>query len=537
MKKYITYIGLFLLLLSLTACGNSSEKNANTGNVPSIATQMDGESNEETGTDEKKGSSSSYKVSDFIDEPDNNMTEAMGGRAKKITVLPAFPDMEKHFTPSTDDYCLICAPIYIYCETISSKQLAARFDLISFNQEGEVDTHYQAYVFDSSDVAKEYHEFRQERDGVKYRELYVGSNLTDNRMDGCAKRYDNIIYFNVGFNTVGMEEAYKKTYLAGEQSFYEGIGYSYLYSVDDCTSDSYGHYVWTAEDNDYFYPTSHRFSITKEYVSRDPDGAFGEKGITFILYTLYNYNEYGDLYSKSSKIEFASEDEMNYILNDPESDYSSEVNVNLSLATVETTVYDYKNISAMGQKPQAYYELLGEEYLEKNSEYKDGSYPAAGFGLYYYFSLRDKEYPTEVEPSQIAAVAEIEEPGEKEPKSDEFGTGSWEAYFCTEEIDETLNKPCCEIFVQKDGGEAKLHLYEYIDGEIKCEVRMTGEFDEMFQTEAISTLEVTTANEPYEVIGECTITMLDHDNMVIYADMNVTILDYLLRRAEHVVTE
>ena len=534
MKKKITALFLAVAMaLTLFACGapaESQEAEAITTNGESSISTTNTEDNTVIDT-------VSFKVSDFIAESDDRMTTAMGGRAKELTSIPDFPDAGKHFYPSTDNYCLICAPAYTYLETMDSKQKIARFDLISFDADGLAQTHYQALVFDSTAEAEKYHEFRKNRDGVEYRELYAGSNLTDDMMVGCAKRYENIIYFNVGFDTVGMEEVYNKSYLAGEQSFYEGIGYSYLYSVDDCTSDPYGHYVWTAEDNDYFYPTSHRFSITKEYINRDPDGVFGEKSYTYILYTLYNYNEYGDLYSKSSKIEFENEEQLDYMLKNPESDYFAETNVNLCLKTVGSTVYDYKNMSATGQESGIYYTLLGEEYMERDSDYDDGSYPAAGFGLYYYFSLRDKEYPTEVEPSQVAAVAEIEVPGEKEPKPDTDGTGSWEAYFCTEEIDETLNKPCCEIFVQKDGDEAKLHLYEYVDGEVKCEVRMIGDFDEMFETEAVSLLPVTTASEPYENLGECTITMIDHDNMVVFADMDISMLDYLLHRAEHTVTD
>lgn len=461
MKKKITALLLAAtLVLSLTACRENTLPAEDKTSIGNTTTGNDTDDNTVIDT-------ALFKVSDFIAEPDNRMTTAMGGRAKELTSIPNLPDASKHFYPSTNDYCLICAPAYTYLETMASKQKIARFDLISFDVDGQVKTHYQALVFDTTAEAEKYHEFRKNRDGVKYRELYAGSNLTDNMMVGCAKRYENIIYFNVGFNTIGMEEAFKKTYLAGEQSFYEGIGYSYLYSVDDCTSDSYGRYVWTREDNKYFYPTSHRFSITKEYINRDPDGVFGEKSYTFILYTLYNYNEYGNLYSKSSKIEFENEEQLDYMLRNPESNYFAETNVNLSLKTVGSTVYDYKNLSATGQESGIYYKLLGEEYIEKDSEYKDGSYPATGFGLYYFFSLRDKEYPTVVEPSQVAAVAEIEDPKEKEPKPDTDGTGSWEAYFCTEEIDETLNKPCCEIFVQKDGDEAELHLYVYIDGETK----------------------------------------------------------------------
>ena len=111
----------------------------------------------------------------------------------------------------------------------------------------------------------------------------------------------------MGFNTVGMEEAYTKTYQAGEQSFYEGIGYSFLYSLNDYTADPYSHYQWTEDDNKYFYPTSHRFSITKRFNSYDPDGRAATENVQVIEYTLYNYDEYGNLFSKSKKFEFPDE--------------------------------------------------------------------------------------------------------------------------------------------------------------------------------------------------------------------------------------
>ncbi|MBP7177329.1 MAG: hypothetical protein KBA53_14080 [Thermoclostridium sp.] len=541
MRKNTFFILLLSLLLLLTACGNKGERNnTKTSKPDNTAKTTDvGSAVSKDAVEDKH--QSTFKVSDFIDKPDNKITRATGGRARTLTAIPAFPDANRHFSPSTEDFCLMCYPSVVYRENVDTKTDIARFDLISFDAAGEVDSHYQAFVFDTAQEAEKYHEFRKNRDGVKYRELYAGSNLTEDMMTGCAKRYDNIIYFNVGFNTVGMEEAYTKTYLAGEQSFYEGIGYAFLYSLDDCTADPYSHYEWIEDDNDYFYPTSHRFTITKRYNSYDPDGLAATENVQVIEFTLYNYDEYGNLFSKSKKFEFPDEaGASSFIANDGEifhiQDY--EIVEHDPIGSSGKFVFDFRNIGATGTEKGVYFSLLGEEYMERDADYDDGQYPEAGMGVYYFFSYRDKECPTEVKASKIASNAIIEDPNPKcKVKTETKGTGSFEAYFCSEERDTVLNKPACEMFVRKNGNKAILQILENRDGFVTYESFATGIYDEIFTPEQVSVFEADNLADGVEQTSEYVLTMIDKDNLVLNADGGNVMLDYLLTRAEHTVQQ
>ena len=520
-----------MLTATLTACGgDNAAATTPTATATGTAAATDSVS---------EAVGQTFRVSDFIGEADNKITKATGGRAYRLTAIPLFPDADKHFYPSSEDYCLMCYPATVYRENIESETQIAKFDLISFDADGKAETHYQAFVFDSAEEAEKYHEFRKTRDGVKYRELYAGSNLTETIMVGCAKRYDNIIYFNMGFQTVGMEDAYNKTYLAGEQSFYEGIGYSFLYSVEDCTSDQYSHYEWVDEDNEYFYPTSHRFTVSKVYNSYDHDELAATPEIQVIEYTLYNYDEYGNVYSASKKFEFPNEAEVESFIADGNIIFSIidyKVVDHDPIGNEGKFIFDYRNKAVAGNESYVYYTLLGEEYMERDADYDDGQYPEMGMGTYDFFSYRDKECPTEVSASKITANAPIEELEPKDTaKTDDQGTGSWEAYFCSEEIDAVLNKPSCEMFIGKDGDEAILHIYEYRDGVTVYESKARGDFDELFTPEQVGVYESDNLTDPADEIGEYTLTTIDRDNIVLSADYGTVILDYLLKRAEHTV--
>ncbi|NLO41124.1 MAG: hypothetical protein GX115_16855 [Ruminiclostridium sp.] len=541
MKKNNILVLMLALLLLLTACGNKGDKNNIKTSKPDTSVKNTDVRSTTSKDAAKDNPQTSFMVNDFIQKPDKKITQATGGRARELTAIPAFPDANKHFTPSTEDFCLMCYPAVVYREDVDTKTDIARFDLISFNTAGEVDSHYQAFVFDNVKEAEKYHEFRKNRDGVKYRELYAGSKLTEDMMTGCAKRYDNIIYFNVGFNTVGMEEAYTKTYLAGEQSFYEGIGYSFLYSLNDYTADPYSHYQWTEDDNKYFYPTSHRFSITKRFNSYDPDGRAATENVQVIEYTLYNYDEYGNLFSKSKKFEFPDEAGASNFITNNEAIFhihDDEIVEHDPIGSSGKFIFDFRNIAATGTEKGVYFSLLGEEYMERDADYDDGQYPEAGMGVYYFFSYRDKECPTEVKASKIASNAIIEEPNPKHKgKTETKGTGSFEAYFCSEQRDTILNKPICEMFVRKDGNKAILHIVENRDGFITYESITTGVYDEIFKPEQVSVFEADNLADAVVQAGEYVLTMIDKDNLVLNADDGNVMLDYLLTRAEHTVQQ
>ncbi|HKL99939.1 MAG TPA: hypothetical protein VJZ06_08530 [Mobilitalea sp.] len=537
MKKHFNIVlSVIILMAVLSACGGQNDSVSNTTALSQDILNSDNSSTEPATSGDKGETNSQgiFKVGDFINESDDKITKAVGGRAYELEVIPSFPDAAQHFSPSTEDYCLMCYPATIYREAVDTATQIAKFDLISWDASGEVDSHYQAFVFDSAEEADKYHEFRKERDGVKYRELYADSNLSDAMMTGCAKRYDNIIYYNMGFETVGMEEAYNKTYLTDEQSFYEGIGYSFLFSARSGEYDSYSHYVWTKEDNEYFYPVSHRFSISRFYESVDLDGIGGSEGVDFIEYTLRNYDEYGNVFSTSIKCEVLDEANIDALVSTIEEAYKDDENA--MLESIGRYIFIYNNNPVTGNEDGAYFDLLGEEYMERDADYKDGQYPEAGMGRYYYFSYRDKECPTKVSTSKIIQDAGTEDSGKgKKTKTDTLDTGSFEAYFCSEEMDTVLNKPSCEMFVGKDGNQAILHIYEYRDGVVTYESKATGDYDEIFTPEQVSTFEADNLADTAEEMGEYVLTMIDKDNFVIYADCGTVMLDYLLRRAEHTV--
>lgn len=525
MKKIISIALTLVTAFSLTACGGENET---VQSVLTASATTPADTAVTTGG-VSEASLQSFSVSDFIAEPDNRITKATGGRAFKLTAIPSFTDADKHFYPSTDDYCLMCYPATVYLENVESEIHIAKLDLISFDVDGKVETHYQAFVFETAEEAEKYHEFRKTRDGVKYRELYAGSSLTESIMVGCAKRYDNIIYFNMGFQTVGMEEAYNKSYLAGEQSFYEGIGYSFLYSVEDCTSDPYGHYEWAEEDNEYFYPTSPRFLIAKYFCDFLPDGNIFADNVLYTKYVLCNYDEFGKIFSQSIKYELADEAAAAAFLDVTGAE-------NAVLGSFGRYVYDIRNASTAETESNGYYFQLGEEYMEWGQIYADNGYPVPGMGDYYFFSYRDKECPTEVTASKITANAPIEELKPKdETKTVNQGTGSWEAYFCSEETDEVLNKPSCEMFIGKDGDEAIIHIYEYKGGVTVYESETRGDFDKLFTPQEVGIFESDNLTDPVDEIGEYMLTTVDRDNIVLSADYGTVVLDFLLTRAEHTV--
>lgn len=535
MRKLIYIAALTILLSVLTGCGGQSNTNTSNTTISSKDKDNFDDSKEMTmpGDEDDRNRQIVFKVSDFIGEPDNKLTKATGGRAYELEEIPSFPDATKHFEPSTEDYCLMCYPAMVYLKDVDSAIKIAKFDLISWDTTGKVDSHYQAFVFDSAEEAEEYHEFREERDGVKYRELYAGSNLSDDMMTGCAKRYDNIIYFNVGTETVGMEEAYHKTYLIDESDFYKGIGYSYLFSAFSGEHDAYSHYQWLEEDNEYFYPVSHRFAVSRMYQTIDLDGVGGADGIGFIEYTLHNYDEYGNQFSTSSKFEILVETNSSALLAVLEDTFSGDAEV--LLESVGETIYIDKNRTAL-EEDCDYFNFLGEEYNERDAEYKDGQFPEAGMGKYLYFSYRDKECPTEVSESKIAKKEESEESGkDKKEKKDISETGIFEAYFCSEEMDEVLQKPSCEMFVGRDGEQAILHIYEYKDGKVTYESKAMGNYDEIFTPDQVSAFEADNLADSDDDKGEYVLTTIDKDNFVINVDFGNVLMDYLLQRSEHTV--
>ena len=186
MKKNNILVLMLALLLLLTACGNKGDKNNIKTSKPDTSVKNTDVRSTTSKDAAKDNPQTSFMVNDFIQKPDKKITQATGGRARELTAIPAFPDANKHFTPSTEDFCLMCYPAVVYREDVDTKTDIARFDLISFNTAGEVDSHYQAFVFDNVKEAEKYHEFRKNRDGVKYRELYAGSKLTEDMMTGCA---------------------------------------------------------------------------------------------------------------------------------------------------------------------------------------------------------------------------------------------------------------------------------------------------------------------------------------------------------------
>ena len=536
MKKIISIMLTLVTTLTLTACDG---RNESAQSVPTVSDAVPADTAVTTG-DVSEASLQSFSVSDFIAEPDNNITKATGGRAFKLTAIPSFTDADKHFYPSSEDYCLMCYPATVYLENVESEMHIAKLDLISFDVDGKVETHYQAFVFNSAEEAEKYHEFRKERDGVKYRDLYAGSNLTDAMMIGCAKRYDNIIYFNMGFQTVGMEDAYNKTYLAGEQSFYEGIGYSFLYSVEDCTSDPYSHYEWVDVDNEYFYPTSHRFTISKVYNSYDHDGLAATAEIQVIEYTLYNYDEYGNVYSGSKKFEFPNESEVeSYIAdgNTPFSIVDYEIIEHNPISNKGKFIFDYRNKAVTGTESNVYYTLLGEEYMERDADYDEGQYPEMGMGTYSFFSYRDKECPTEVTMSKIKANAPIEDLKPKdEIKTDNQGTGSWEEYFCTEETDAVSGKPLCEMFVTRDGENASVHMYEYLNGETVYESVSKVVYDDIFKSTEPNVMNADYLLDDTDEKHVCYILICDEIQIsVSYSVDTMQYSAYILNRTEHTV--
>lgn len=526
MKKIITILLTLTTAMMLSACGVDNASSQDTS-PSSVATASD---TAVTTGSVSENSLQSFSVSDFIGEPDNKITKATGGRAYSLTAIPSFPDANKHFYPSSEDYCLMCYPATVYLENVESEMHIAKLDLISFDVDGKVETHYQAFVFDSAEEAEKYHEFRKERDGVKYRELYAGSNLTESIMVGCAKRYDNIIYFNMGFQTVGMEEAYNKTYLSGEQSFYEGIGYSFMYSVGDCTSDPYGHYEWVDEDNEYFYPTSPRFMIAKYFCDFLPDGNIFADNVLYTKYVLCNYDEFGKIFSQSIKYELADEAATAAFLDVTAAE-------NAVLGSFGRYVYDIRNASTAETESNGYYYRLGEEYMEWGQIYADNGYPVAGMGDYYFFSYRDKECPTEISESKIAANAPIEEPKPKdETKIDNQGVGSWEEYFCTEEADAVSGKPLCEMFVTKDGENASVHMYEYLNGEIVYESVSKVVYDDIFKSTEPNVMKADYLLDDTDETHDCYILIADEKQIsVSYSVDTMQYSAYILNRTEHIV--
>ena len=536
-KNIFRVVFMIMLLAVLSGCNGQKSGEINGGdNIANIASDGNADDSEmDIGIEDENGNGQEvFCVSDFIQEPDDNITRAMGGRAYILEAIPAFPDATSHFAPSTEDYCLMCYPATVYRDTIDSVAKIAKFDLISWDASGVVDTHYQAFVFDSAEEAEKYHEFRKERDSVKYRELYAGSNLSDPMMTGCAIRYDNIIYFNMGFETVGMEDAYGKTYLTDEQSFYEGIGYSFMYSAWEGEYDSYSHYVWTEDDNEYFYPVSHRFTVSKSYNTIDLDGIFGSHGEGCIEYILHDYDEYGNGFRTISKLEVLDEKKTDDFLGACQNTFADDDNV--ICFSVGCNIYIYNDTSTAENQSITYGDFLGSEYMERDTDYDEGQFPEMGMGRYYYFSCRDKEYPTQVSDSRIVQNVPIVEPKPQDTtRTDDQGTGSWEAYFCSEEIDTVLSKPSCEMFVGKDGAQTIIHIYEYQEGILRYESIATGDYEEIITPEQVSVLEADNLTDEVEEVIEYVLTAVDRDTLVFSVDAGELVLDYLLLRAEHTI--
>lgn len=96
-----------------------------------------------------------------------------------------------------------------------------------------------------------------------------------------------------------------------------------------------------------------------------------------VEYSLYNYDEYGNLFSKSKKYEFPDETSISYFVSDGGEMLhisNDEIIERDPIGIIGKFVYDYRNIAATGTETGVYFNLLGEEYLEKDAEYKEGQY-------------------------------------------------------------------------------------------------------------------------------------------------------------------
>ena len=111
-KRIVAIIFLMVLIVSMSGCGGKNDNVTSTSENKQVNSVS--ENNQVTESpDATESNQEIFKVSDFIGEPDNRITKATGGRAYKLDVIPCFPDADKQFKPSTEDYCLMSYQLYI----------------------------------------------------------------------------------------------------------------------------------------------------------------------------------------------------------------------------------------------------------------------------------------------------------------------------------------------------------------------------------------------------------------------------------------